>query len=938
LIKENAFPCRRAYFVLAVLLLAGFSYAAGEGVHIHYDNAVDLFNRQAYRSAIDEIELEVRQNPTDLKSYLLMGRAFLELKRYRDGLESIFPAMERYPDETELQNLAKELFAGWEKSDAKGLDPDPFYLQVARWRAGKKDYDKAIEYYKKYLADIPSDSKVQLEYDRVRVWSQENPPAGKEREKIQPSDYAGEPVHTHYNNAVDLYNHQAFLGAIAEAEKEIKENPAHLKSYLLVAKTYLELKKYHEGLNSIIPAIERFPDEPESQKLLNSLLLEWEKSDAKGVDLDPYYLQIARGFSRQKNYPKSLAYYEKYLQDNPSDTRIWLEHARVLSWAKQYSPAISQYKTYLAKFPRDYDALLELTNIYYWKGDNYEAMVNAKKLLEHDPSNITALLIIANIYEQDGKYTAAEAEFEKVLAINRNNNDAIAAMKRMKTRQKEADDWNNSEGLKRIIKKTKDYHYYLNLANALYNEGQKEEAFKYYRLYVEKFPDNYEVRLKLARSLSWEGENDEALTAYRFYLKKYPDQYLVRLEMAKIMFQKDQYAETLKELDKIQARDPDLIDVYVIRGNIYKFSGEYKKALESYRHVIKLSPFNQDATQSITDIEAKFNPEVFARYSSLYSSSVEFHLYGFDVGGRMYFNDGWLVLTAGSKQGGLLQTFPDGIQYGIQYKGYYISAEDTVNEKWKISGQLAYEDIESYTAELHLTLGTELQLSPSANLSLEYSNFNGVYEVNDMYALLRGVSFDTDNFTFNLAYKISKDDDFSALYSEGYYGDGNTRQKVSAGVMHKVYDVPDVPVIRVGGEFDYLSFSKPASGFTTISTTTSTTTTTDPLGYVTSVTSTEISTVRTSYYWAPMPYSEICVVGTATSKDNNSPFFYFVKAKICQVLEAPQMEYSLEGNGTYYFSKNLSAEAAMGFGRAFYAGNNSVFASFLLGVRYQFEN
>ena len=53
MIKENAFPCRRAYFVLAVLLLAGFSYAAGEGVHIHYDNAVDLFNRQAYRSAID---------------------------------------------------------------------------------------------------------------------------------------------------------------------------------------------------------------------------------------------------------------------------------------------------------------------------------------------------------------------------------------------------------------------------------------------------------------------------------------------------------------------------------------------------------------------------------------------------------------------------------------------------------------------------------------------------------------------------------------------------------------------------------------------------------------------------------------------------------------------------------------------------------------------
>jgi len=932
LIKKRAFPGRRAFILLAPLLFSAFYYAAGEGVHIHYDNAVDLFNRQAYRSAITEAEIEIKANPADLKSFLLMGRAYLELKKYRDGLEAIFPGMERFPDDAELQILARELLAGWEKSDAKGLDPDPFYLQVARWRSARKDYDKAIEYYKKYLADIPSDSKVQLEYDRVRVWSQENPVKGKEKEIIQASDYAGEPVHTHYNNAVDLYNHQAYLGAIAEADKEVKENPGHLKSYLLMGRGYLELRKYQEGLNAIIPAIERFPDEPESQKLLGELLSGWERSDAKGVDLDPYYLQIARGFSRQKNYPKSLAYYEKYLQDNPKDTRIWLEQARVLSWAKQYSQAIRQYKNYLERFPRDYDALLELTNIYYWKGDNYEAMLNAKKLLSRDPNNITAILIIANIYEQDGKYTAAEAEFEKVLAINRNNVDAKVAMQRMKTRQKEADEWNNSEGLKKIIKRTKDYHYYLNLANALYNEGQKEEAFKYYRLYVEKFPDNYEVRLKLARSLSWEGENDEALLAYRFYLKKYPDQYMVRLEMAKIMFQKDQYAETLKELDKIQARDPDLIDVYLIRGNIYKYSGEYKKALENYRHVIKLSPFNQDATQSITDIEAKFNPEVFARYSSLYSSSVDFHLYGFDVGGRMYFNDGWLVLTAGSRQGGMLQTVS-----GTQYKGYYASAEDTLNEKWKISGELSYQDIESYTAALHISLGTEVQLSPAANLSLEYSNFNGVYEVNDMAALLRGVSFDVDNFTFNLAYKISKDDDFSALYSEGYFGDGNTRQKV-AGVMHKVYDVPDVPIIRAGGEFDYVSFSKPASGFTTVSTTVSTTTTTDPFGTVTSVTSSEISTVVTSYYWAPRPYSELCLVGTATSKDSNSPFFYFVKAKICQVLEAPQMEYSLEGNGTYYFSKNLSAEIAMGFGRAFYAGNNSVFASFLLGVRYQFEN
>ncbi len=909
MIKENTFPGRRVILRIATLLFAVFSYAAGEGIHIHYDNAVDLFNRQAYRSAIEEIQLEIQQNPAGLKAYLLMGRANLELKKYRDGLESIFPAMERYPDEAELQRLAEELLLGWEKSDAKGLDPDSFYLQVARWQGGRKDYDKATEYYKKYLSDIPSDSKVQLEYDRLLVWSRETRAAVKEGEKLQPSDYVGEPVHTHYNNAVDLYNHQALLGAAAEAEKEIKENPAHLKSYILVGKIFLELKKYQEGLNAIIPALERFPDEPESQKVLNSLLLEWEKSDAKGVDLNPYYLQIARGFSRQKNYTKALSYYEKYLQGNPSDTKIWLEYARVLSWAKNYSGSIRQYKAYLERFPRDYDTLAELMNIYYWKGDNYQALLTAKKVLAHDPSNVTAVLITAGIYEQDGKYSAAETEFNKALAMNKNNNDAKAGLTRLKKRKEEADEWNSSEGLKKIIKRTRDYHYYLNLANSLYNDGEKEEAFKYYRLYVEKFPDNYEVRLRLARSLSWEGEKDESLAAYQFYLKKYPEQHLVRLEMVKILFQKDQYAVALKELDKIQLRDPNLIDVYILRGNIYKYQGDYKKALENFRHAIKLSPFNQEATQSIAEIEEKFNPEIYARYSSLYSSAVDFHLYGFDIGGRMFFNDGWLIVSAGSRQGGMIQAGA-----GVQYKGYYVAGEGNFSEKWKWSGELSYQDIASYIAELHLSLGTEVQLSPVSDLKFNYANYNGVYEVNNLEAILRGKSFDADSFTAELSYKIAKDDDLTVIYSEGYYGDGNTRQKVDAGVMHKVFDSP---LIKVGGEFNYLSFSKLASS---------------------SIDLTGTTPVTTPYYWAPMPYSEICAVGTLANSDASSPLFYFVKAKLCQVLEAPQMEYSLEGNGTYFFSKSLSAEAAMGFGRAFNAGNNSVFASFLLGVRYQFEN
>ena len=722
---------------------------------------------------------------------------------------------------------------------------------------------------------------------------------------------------SHYEKAVDLYNNrEVWLGAVAEARLELKDNPGHVPSYLLIANIFLEIKEYVKAAENVLAALDKAPGNKEAQNLMSKTVLAWEQSKTLPEQRISFYIEIARVYSRHKFYAKAMEYYQKYLQLKPQDLKTRLEYARVLSWAKYYSQAIPEYRAYLKKYPQEKKVSMELAYLYYWKLDLLSAETELTKILAQDPANIEATLLLGNICEQQSKTKKAAVMYEKVLQLSKNNKPAKEGLERIKKLEAEADEWNTVPGMKKIIEKTNNYLLALTLAHQIYysedKDADKTEAFKYYLLYLEKFPEDYETKLRVAEIFSWEKNYTAATELYQSYLSKYPEDNEVRLQMTKLLIWQKAYGPAIKELEIVQANDPSLADIYLFRGNIYEEQGDSKKALENYKQVVSMpyNQYNQEAIERILDIEKAFGienraaPELYMRYANSYENTYDFHMNYLDLGGSIRLNGGALMLNAGFRQYWLEQA---GIA-SAPGKEIYTAAEGNIQENWKWSAALSVLQLYTYAERYSLTLGTDVQVSPDTLFQAKfYFNKDGILETGNLNTIIPPVPpvlaltapLSVDDFEFQLDHKISEADELNAYFSESYFSDSNNREKFNAGYLRKI---ADIPVVKIGAEYEYLYFTQ-----------------------------------ASTYYWTPeTPYSAVSLVATLDNYSDAS-FFYRMKVMITRVIEPSQTDFSLEGEATYYLNKNISVEISLNFSRGTSGAATSNLTNLLLGMTYHFE-
>lgn len=700
----------------------------------------------------------------------------------------------------------------------------------------------------------------------------------------------------HYKRALDLYNnHQIWLGAIAEARLDLQENPNNLKAYLLIAQIYLKIKEYPRAAEAALSAIERGLENKEAQYLLDNILPAWEKSKSSTDEIVPLYLEIARAHAKVKSFGKAVEYYQKYLKQKPQDYSSRLEYARVLSWGEYYNLSIQEYTEYLRKHPRENNVIFELANVYIWKGDLSLAEAELNRVISLDYKNSEAHLILALVFERSEKYKKAEIEYEKVLQLSKNNKKAKEGLARLKKLEDKINEAKSAVGIKKVIEKTKNYSLYLPLANQLYyTEEKKEEAASYYRLYLEKYPDDYETKLRFAKILSWENLYDESLVLYRVYLDKHPEEIQVRLDMAKVLVWKGDNSSALKELEIVQAQDPSLSEVYLIRGDIYKFDKEYKKAVENYRQVNAIF-YNLEAIDKIYEIqkilenEKRIVPELYMRYSSFSENTYNFYKLCLDLGGQIHIYDGSLSISAGLKHYRFTQAPAD-----VQGRELYMEGEINVQENWRWSVALSNLEYYGYEGKNNYSVGTAVQLSPETSLRANYGKRDGVLEMNTLNTLLAGQNLSVDNFSLQVDHRFSDKVDFIAFFSQGVISDQNSLTKFNVGFLHKL-DL-SLPV-KLGGEYE-------------------------ALGYAWS----------SPYYWTPKTYSTISLVAVLNNQEK-SLLLYRLKGKISSVMETAQITYSLDGEASYYLSGNVSAEIALNFSRSTFSASTNI----LLGLTYHFE-
>ena len=119
-----------------------------------------------------------------------------------------------------------------------------------------------------------------------------------------------------------------------------------------------------------------------------------EESYRQALKLSPEfalgYRNLAVCLLKQDKLDESIAYFEKYLGNNPRDFGVSATLGDIYYTLKDYWKAISYYENYISSKPDQSDAILRMSDCYFNLGKFESAKMGYQAVLQMDPVNYTA--------------------------------------------------------------------------------------------------------------------------------------------------------------------------------------------------------------------------------------------------------------------------------------------------------------------------------------------------------------------------------------------------------------------------------------------------------------------------------------------------------------------------------------------------------------------
>lgn len=338
-----------------------------------------LWNIDSYPKAIEQINLAINLQPDDI-SLLIKKAYFLQKSKNLDDAELTWSNVlaEDIANQTALFNLAK------------------LYQE-------KKDYIKAIEYYKKLLSKKEEDdlqaktnlayclhksknlSESRLIYDDILSKKNEDPLVL-------------------YNYGVLLIEQNEYKLAIDYLEKSIKNK------FVSPGKAYKALVDVCTNLN-------------DTEKIKSSYQ-SWLSFDKNNTEARMAY---AKFLARAGDTKAAIDQYRTAAAlDNTTKSRFKL--AQFLLEQKDIHGAIAELQEYLKHEPLDLNALIPLANSYKEIGIIEEAINTYKKIIFIQAENHLAYYNLGLLYQQNNKFEEAQNSFLKALELSENYAPAYYAL------------------------------------------------------------------------------------------------------------------------------------------------------------------------------------------------------------------------------------------------------------------------------------------------------------------------------------------------------------------------------------------------------------------------------------------------------------------------------------------------------------------------------
>jgi tetratricopeptide (TPR) repeat protein len=318
------------------------------------------------------------------------------------------------------------------------------------------------------------------------------------------------------------------------------------------------------------------------------------------------YHSIAKLHEEKEETEKTLEYYQKSLELQPSNKEAILGIMHFYAKTGNLALAIELVKSAISLFPQDTDVSLRCAEMYSAAERFDEAIACLSQVTEIDPANLTAAKLSGQIYIKKGDREKAWREYLNVLdelLLDMNSNDAITFVESFKdidpieTGKKLVTFYRQNDENQKVVLEL------ISLGNAFTEKGMQKEGVNCYREALLITPDDDFVRAKIA-----DLEQEIRAAHISSKEKKTVDEAIAEAE---VFLQYGLYEDAENLLKDFCQREPDNIELHLKLKSLYLHADNKDKAISEclILHNLYGKAGNTKEREQIIKEASSINPE-----------------------------------------------------------------------------------------------------------------------------------------------------------------------------------------------------------------------------------------------------------------------------------------------------------------------------------------
>ena len=674
------------YLFIALFLLVSFSLYSQDKQEADNlkKNALNHMQNGRFGEAIDQLNKYISLRPRESDGYNLRAECFEKRSEFSNAILDYRRAIavessdagKKSKYENNLKRTQQVYYAILlKKIDGHlreiAINPNnPFdYLEIGKAYRQMEIWDKAEEWYDKYIAmdpnaspdeiiryteilaktgsivkgekilkiyteRYPGDWRLQSRYGYFTLWLGKYPIAKKAFETA----LSFKPFFKEAQDGLDIVNREAYVTQEDPRAFE-KEYPID-KYYRLLRSKPQDLESRFKLVDELIKA-ERIEEAYQQLQIIglnNSsdprYIEKWdyvtnyrtttyrEKIDYFNTKLEQNpkdkesLKKIAEYYEYLQAYDTATVYLEKYFEEFPDekDPALRYKYARITAWNRDFTKSLEILDGLIQEYPNNIDYQLFRAQISVWTNQDIElARGYLENALKARPNSVEALISMGSLKLIDRDYDAAQEYANKAKEIDPNNEDVGKLQSNIDWQKMRAEE----EKLYQILEEGRGYVMNDDCAGAL----------PYYEEYMSKAEPNVLVNKEYGDVLFCAKQYNAAIDQYNLVLSQ-TDDYDAKIQRAKVYFVKGDSLLAVNEFRSLVMEDSADFDANLYLGDSYAKIGEPDSARATYNHLLS---WDLDSTQikqvemrkgwlPITGLAALF--ETFPNYVSLAPSGV----------------------------------------------------------------------------------------------------------------------------------------------------------------------------------------------------------------------------------------------------------------------------------------------------------------------------